>query len=139
MLRLLYRRLRLVLALFVLCLPALLLLTAFRLQTAPNEWVTYLIFSILVPVVIQLLRLLAAKGVNLVISGWVARIASLALAVLAVYLIGGFTSIPFPVWTGDLVFVGQLLAFLVAVWSPVQLMYVLIVRPIEGVLPAVKV
>lgn len=135
----LWSRIRLLLAVSIMLLPLMLFTMAFALQSAPDEWVQYLAFSILVPTAIQLLRLLAAKGVHVVVQGWVARIASLLISVLAVYLIGGFTAIPLPVWTGDFVFVGQLLAFLVAVWSPVELMYRLVIVPIEGVLPAVKV
>ncbi len=133
------RRLRLMIAMFLMALPLLVLATAFTLQTAPADWVNYLVFAIFTPLVIQGLRLLAAKGVKVEVRGWVAKIASLVLSVLAVYLMGGFDTIVIPTWTGDVVFVGQFLAFLVACWAPVQLMYGLVVKPIEGAVPALKV
>ena len=88
----------------------------------PEPWNT-LAFVILVPVIVQAIKLLADKlGKPIPVLG--VQIVAAILAAGFVFLNGGFAGLSLPVYAGDPVaFVSALLALLVAAWGPVELLY----------------
>ena len=82
-----------------------------------------LFYLILVPLVVQAARLIAAKAGEPIPIGVFQGIAA-ALAIVFVFLNGGFAGLALPVYAGDpATYVGALIALLVAAWGPVELLY----------------
>ena len=80
-------------------------------------------FVIVVPIVVQLFRLLAVK-LEKPIPIWAVQLVAGALSVAFIFLNGGFAGIAIPVYGGDPVaFVGAWFTLIVAAWGPVELLY----------------
>jgi len=87
-----------------------------------EPWNT-LLYLIIVPGLIQLFRYVADKTSKPIPIGVVQAIAAL-LAIVFVFLNGGFAGIEIPVYAGDPIgFVTVWLTLLVAAWGPVELLY----------------
>jgi hypothetical protein len=82
-----------------------------------------LLYLILVPIIVQAARLIAAKSGKAIPIGVFQGIAA-ALAVAFVFLNGGFAGLALPVYAGDpATYFGALVGLLVAAWGPVELLY----------------
>jgi hypothetical protein len=89
-----------------------------------------LLYLILVPLIVQAARLLAAKLGKPIPIGVFQGLAA-ALAVAFVFLNGGFAGLEIPVFAGDpAAFVGAWLTLVVAAWGPVELLYRVIFKAI---------
>ena len=94
-----------------------------------EPWNTLLVL-VVVPLVVQVLKLLAAKLGKPIPSPAVQGIA-LVLSVAGLYLSGGFAGLQFPAYSGDIAgFIGGALLFVGAAWGPVELLYNVIYRSI---------
>ena len=87
-----------------------------------EPWNT-LLFLVLVPLIVQGLKLLAKKLGKPIPTIAVQALAA-ALSGVFVYLNGGFAGLDLPVYAGDPVsFVSAALTLLVTAWGPVELLY----------------
>jgi len=94
-----------------------------------EPWNTVL-FVVLVPLIVQGLKLLGQKLGNPVPTIAVQVLAA-ALSGVFVYLNGGFAGIELPVYAGDPVsFVTALIALLGSAWGPVELLYQILFKAI---------
>ena len=88
----------------------------------PEPYLTILLVLV-VPVVVQVLKLAAAKLGKPIATGIVQALAFI-IAGAFVYLAGGLAGLELPVFSGDPVaFLGALLVLASAAWLPIKLLY----------------
>ena len=88
----------------------------------PEPWNT-IAFLILVPLIVQGLRLAAVKLGKPIPIAAVQAVAAV-LSIVFVYLNGGFAGLEVPIFAGDpAAFIGAWLGLLLAAWGPVELLY----------------
>ena len=87
-----------------------------------EPWSTVL-FLVIVPLLVQAIKLIGAK-LGKPVPTIAVQVVAAGLSGLFVYLNGGFAGLDIPVYAGDPVgFVSAALALLVAAWGPVELLY----------------
>ena len=92
-----------------------------------EPWST-LLFVIAVPVIVQILKMVADK-LGKPLPTVVVQLIAAGLAAGFVFLNGGFAGLDIPIYAGDPVaFVGAVLALLLAAWGPVELLYQVVLK-----------
>jgi len=85
-------------------------------------------FVIVVPLIVQILRVIAAR-LGKPIPIYVFQALAGALSIAFVFLNGGFAGLEIPVYAGDpAAFVGACLTLVMAAWGPVELMYRIVLK-----------
>lgn len=84
----------------------------------PEPWST-LLFAFVVPIAVQFIGKVAPNATKIVYE-----LASLGLAVVFIFLSGGFAGLAIPVYAGDLgSYLGSWIVLLVVAWGTVELSY----------------
>ena len=84
---------------------------------------TDVFFLVLIPVVQQVIKLVADKT-GFTLTKWMNQLLTLVLAVLFGLATGEFLGVVLPIWTGDLwSFLAQIVAFVGLMWATVSALY----------------
>ena len=80
-------------------------------------------FLVVIPVVQQVVKLIADRT-GFTFPKWLNQTICFVLTAGLGLLTGSFAGLVLPVWSGDfMIFVGQLVAFIVATWGAVSILY----------------